>query len=666
MRRCGCSGLRPESPLVTGIFNIGVRALQTNQAVLQTIGNNIANVNTPGYSRQSAVQQTVLGQFTGGGYVGGGVGLATIERAHNEFLSRQSALSGSVAAGDAQRLSQLKRLEDIFQGGEKGLGAAVSDMLNAFSNVASAPTDLSARAVVLNRTDETAARFRSMAGQIDDLKRGVGAELRTAVSAVNSLAERIVQVNREVAHASGSGQPPNDLLDKRDQLVKELGTYVQTSLLEDENGVVSVFVAGSRPLLVGSTVRQFGLSADAFNDPNQTKLSSMDNGANTVLEEATLGGGRIAALLRFQNTDLAEAGQLLGRMALAIGTAMNAQHRLGLDLNGNAGGDLLRLPSIPNALANQANTGNAGLQVALQTSPSSGVAALAVSNYQINFTGAAAGSITRLSDSQVCSFTSLPIQVDGLVLTATGTAQAGDIFLITPLSGIASSIAGAFSSPAALAMSSPVAARAGSSNTGTLAVDTLAARSVPVPAAITLNFTTASSYTRSDDPALARVPPGVPANYTHTPGQAIEYATTLPATTGWSLTLKGAAKSGDTFVVGSNASVQPNADPRLNGGNAKSLLALRDAALFDGSALTDGYAEAMAQVGVMVQGASFAAGVSQAIATSVEQDRSGAAGVNLDEEAAKLLQYQQAYQASAKMLQIAQGVFDALMQSLGR
>ncbi|NDE73738.1 MAG: flagellar hook-associated protein FlgK, partial [Betaproteobacteria bacterium] len=139
-----------------------------------------------------------------------------------------------------------------------------------------------------------------------------------------------------------------------------------------------------------------------------------------------------------------------------------------------------------------------------------------------------------------------------------------------------------------------------------------------------------------------------------------------PATTGWSLTLKGAAKAGDTFVAGSNASVQPNADPRLNGGNAKSLLALRDAALFDGSALTDGYAEAMAQVGVMVQSASFAADVSQAIATSVEQDRSGADGVNLDEEAAKLLQYQQAYQASAKMLQIAQGVFDALMQSLGR
>lgn len=666
MRRCGCSGPRPESPLVTGIFNIGVRALQTNQAVLQTIGNNIANVNTPGYSRQSAVQQTVLGQFTGGGYIGGGVGLATIERAHNEFLTRQSALSGSVAAGDAQRLLQLKRLEDIFQGGDKGLGAAVSDMLNAFSNVASAPTDLSARAVVLNRTDETAARFRSMAGQIDDLKRGVGAELRAAVSAVNSLAERIAQVNREVARASGSGQEPNDLLDQRDQLLKDLGTYVQTSLLEDENGVVSVFVAGSRPLLVGSTVRQFGLSADAFNDPNQTKLSSLDNGANTVLEEATLGGGRIAALLRFQNTDLAEAGQLLGRMALAIGTAMNAQHRLGLDLNGNPGGDLFGLPPIPDALANRANTGNAGLQVALQTSPSSGVAALAVSNYQINFTGAAAGSITRLSDGQVSSFTSLPIQLDGLVLTASGTAQAGDSFLITPFSGIASSIAGAFSSPAALAMSSPVAARAGSSNTGTLAVDKLAARSVPVPAAITLNFTTASSYTRSDDPALALTPPGVPLNYTYTPGQAIEYATVLPATTGWSLTLKGAAKAGDSLVVGSNASVQPNADPRLNGGNAKSLLALRDAALFDGSALTDGYAEAMAQVGVMVQSASFAADVSQAIATSVEQDRSGAAGVNLDEEAAKLLQYQQAYQASAKMLQIAQGVFDALMQSLGR
>ena len=205
-----------------------------------------------------------------------------------------------------------------------------------------------------------------------------------------------------------------------------------------------------------------------------------------------------------------------------------------------------------------------------------------------------------------------------------------------------------------------MAARAGSSNLGTLALASLAARSMPAPTtAVTLTFTSPGTYTRSDTGATT---------YAYSAGQAIEYnpATSTTSATGWSLTLKGTAVAGDTFVVGSNASIQPNADPKLNGSNAMSLMALRDAALFDGSALTDGYAGLMAQVGVMVQGASYAADVSQSIAKNIEQDRAGVSGVNLDEEAAKLLQYQQAYQASAKMLQIAQGVFDSLLQSLGR
>jgi flagellar hook-associated protein 1 FlgK len=267
----------------------------------------------------------------------------------------------------------------------------------------------------------------------------------------------------------------------------------------------------------------------------------------------------------------------------------------------------------------------------------------------------------------VSTFTTVPVQVDGLNLSiSAGTAAAGDSFLVKPFSAAAAAISTVVTSPKDLAISSPVAAKAGSSNTGTMAVDKLLTRAVPAPAAITLNFTTASTYTRSDDPALALVPPGAPVSYTYTAGQAIEYATTLPATTGWSLTLKGAAKAGDTFVVGSFGTVQPNADPKLDAGNARALAALRDVVTFDGAALTDGYAGLMAEVGVTVQGATYAADVSMSIAANIEKDRASVAGVNLDEEAAKLLQYQQAYQASGKMLQIAQSIFDSLLQNLGR
>ena len=644
---------------MSGIFNIGVRSLQANQAALQTTGNNIANVNTPGYSRQSVVVQTVQGQYTGGGYIGAGVDISTVQRQHSEFLTRQSALSSSVAASDTERLAQLKQLEDVFQGGDAGLGSAISDMMNAFSDVANAPSDLSARAVVLTRVDEATARIRTAESRMADLRRGVGSELASAVASVNSLAVRIAKVNQEIARTNGSGQAPNDLLDQRDQLIKDLNGYVQTSSVAADDGTVSIFLACSQPLVLGTNVRPVALGTDTFGDPSKVKLTLTQGSNTTVLEEATLGGGKLAGLLRFQNSDLQDAGQLLGRLALAIGTAVNAQHRLGLDLKGAAGGDLIQMGPIPDGLPASSNSGNATVAVAVQTIPSSGASSLLASDYQINFTGSSAGSVTRLSDGLVTEFSTTPIKIDGLDLTITGTAAQGDSFLLKPFSAVAATIATAFASPGALAISSPVAARAGSSNLGTLSLASLVTRSVPAPTAVTLTFTAPGTYTRSDTGATT---------YPYTAGQAIDYnpATLSTSASGWSLTLKGAAVAGDTFVVGSNASVQPNADPRLNAGNALSLMALRDAALFDGSAMTDGYAGLMAQVGVMVQGASYAADVSQSIANNVEQDRSSVAGVNLDEEAAKLLQYQQAYQASAKMLQIAQGVFDALLQSLGR
>jgi flagellar hook-associated protein 1 FlgK len=104
----------------------------------------------------------------------------------------------------------------------------------------------------------------------------------------------------------------------------------------------------------------------------------------------------------------------------------------------------------------------------------------------------------------------------------------------------------------------------------------------------------------------------------------------------------------------------------LNAGNATAMMDLRDAKMFDGAALTDGYAGMISQIGIRTQSANYAATVSTSIAANLERDRTGVSGVNLDEEGAKLLQYQQAYQASAKMIQIAQNIFDTLIQGLGR
>jgi flagellar hook-associated protein 1 FlgK len=641
-----------------GLLNVGTRALQANQVALQTAGNNIANVNVPGYSRQRVVLETVPGQFTASGYVGQGVGVQTIQRNFSEFLTRQSALAASTQSADATRSDKLRQLEGIFSGGKEGLGASISDMMNAFSDVANAPTDLTARTVVLTRIDETASRMRAASQQLDDLQTGVAQELSQKVTTINSLAKSIAAVNDQITRVQGTGQEPNDLLDRRDQLIKELNQYVQTTSIKADDGSVGIYIAGSQELVLGNNASTVAIVNDDFGDSRTSKLAVLRAGTTPLkLDENMLGGGEVSGLLRFQNSDLNEGRNLLGRLTLATTTAMNAQHKLGLDLDGNAGGDLfsptvfgnsnVMIPKVPAIL----NTGAATLTMTVADTT-----ILAASDYEVQFTGATTGNITRKSDGFITAFdTSLPpnaISIDGLNIAQAGAAASGDRFLIKPFTSSASTVTSVFSTPRALAIASPVAATMGTANTGSLQQVAISARSNPIaPAAlgVVITFTGSNTYTRSD----------IGGAYTYTPGQAIE-ASIAPPLADWSLTLQGTPKVGDTVTVNTNLY------PTLSAGNATAIMDLRDVAMFDGAALTDGYAGLISQIGIRTQSADYAAKVSATIATNVERDRAGVSGVNLDEEAANLLQYQQAYQASAKMIQIAQNIFDTLIQNLSR
>lgn len=649
------------------VLNIGTRALQANQVALQTTGNNIANVNTPGYSRQSVVMRAVEGQYSGGGYVGKGVDIQTIQRNFSAFLTRQGAMTAAVSAGDTARSDKLSQLEGIFPGGTNGLGASISDMLNAFSDVASAPTDLTARTVALTRIDETAARMRSASQSLDELQSAVKQELGQKTDAINTLARNIADVNNEIARANGTGQSPNDLLDRRDQLVRELNQYVQTTSIPASDGTVGIFLAGSQALVLGTTVSPVSIVQDDYGDTLKSKLAITNGGQSITLDENTLGGGEVAGLLRFQNSDLVEGRNLLGRLTLAISTEMNAQHRLGLDLDGNFGGDLftpININSPQNILSATGNQTSATLSLAITDASK-----FAASDYEITFSSATDGTITRKSDGQVTSFPQSPApasgalaNVDGLDIfmnagaTAPTTPQAGDRFLIKPYATSASNIDSMFSTPRSLAVASPVAGSMGTANKGSLKLVSMTALTSPLslPTPVTFTFTGANTYTRSDTGATS---------YTYTPGQPIDANATG---TGWTFTLQGAPKAGDTFTVIDIKDPTQNkgVDFRLNSGNATTLSNLRDKSLFDQAPLTDGYASMISQIGIRTQSASYAAQVSGSIAANVEKDRSAVSGVNLDEEAAKLIQFQQAYQASAKVIQIAQNIFDTLIQGM--
>ena len=656
------------------LLNVGARALLANQVALQTAGHNIANVNTPGYSRQTVVLQTVQGQFTGGGYIGQGVDVQTILRNQSELLTRQSAAAGSTQAADSVRAERLGQLQDIFSGGTSGLGAAINDMMNAFSDVVSSPTDITARTVALTRIDETAARMRTAADRLTEIGYTSTEQLKSSVTAVNSLAAQMASVNEQIARAKGNGQTPNDLLDQRDQIIRDINQYVQTTQIPADDGTVGLFVAGSQPLVLGTTATSLSIDeASQFPGSGQVKLFFNRPGATPIeMDENMLGGGTISGLLRFNNTDLAEGRNLLGRMATAIGMTMNAQQNLGLTLDGAVGKDLFSVPTSMPGYTSGAGVGSVSFSDPTQ---------FAASDYEIRFTTGTSGQVVRLSDGKSTPFTDAAnlatLQIDGLSFNLTTPGAPGERVLFKPFSTAASNIQALVYSPRDLAAANPINAAMGTSNGGTLQLAGLKATGVPNPPGLVLP---ANADAAAVPPILGGVQlqfnAGPPTTYDvldrgtsppTTMATAQPYTSGVPISiNGWEVTLQGTPNAGDTVVIGNALDPQYGDTFTRNSGNATSLMSLRDVKMFDEASLTDGYAGAMAQVGTRTQSAKFASDLSSTIASNLERDRTAVSGVNLDEEAAKLIQYQQAYQASSKMIQIAQSIFDSLLQGLGR
>jgi len=637
---------------MSAALNIGARALTTNLAALQVIGHNIANANTAGYSRQTVQTQSSGYQKLGGLYFGKGVELANVTRAHSEYLTREARLAGSAAAADGERYARLQQLESLFPTGTGGLGAAVNSMLNVWTDVASSPSDLSARVVALARGDDLASRMRSTVGQLDILTTSANQEASGTVSTINRLAGDVAKINQKIIESQGDNGQPNDLLDQRDQLLSELGKLVQVTTVGADDGSTSVFVNGSQPLVLGSTANKLMLVNNPDN-PSQKQVNFVQGGVSQALNTANLGGS-LGGLMTYVNTDLPQMQNLLGRMALALQTEMNTQHRLGMDLQGNAGGDFFVPSANAQAVPGAANTGNA--QIHTQVSDPT---ALKASDYQVVFGGAGV-NVTRMSDGVTTAFASLPAQLDGLSFELdAGAGAVGDSYFVRPFANAARDMQVAIGSPSQLAVASPVMVTPGSTNAEGLSIESLYAfePSANLNDPVSISFLADGSFTISGLGPGNPPPdnPGLPPSYNYTPGKPLQF-------NGWSLTLRGSPTAGDSFVI----TPAPVGSNPQNGGNAKAVLALRDLATFDGVSLSEGYGVLLSHLGTEVQSAQFAASYTSQLAGSTENARAAVSGVNLDEEAARLLQFQQAYQASAKFLQIAQSTFDTLLQTVGR
>jgi flagellar hook-associated protein 1 FlgK len=657
-------------------MSLGLRAMTASYAGMQTTGHNIANANVAGYSRQQAELQTSQGQYTGAGFFGRGVDVASVTRSYDQFVTRTAATAQSNASQDTVRQDRLTQMQQVFPTGESGIGYTVGGFLNALGDLASRPADSATRQVVLARAEDLATRFNSASSQLTTLQANVTADLKTSVTAINGLSDSIAAVNDHIASARGLGQPPNDLLDERDRLIAQLATYVQVSTVDATDGTTGVFVAGGQRLVLGSQASHMQVVLDP-KDPTRSALAMAENGSNRVIEESALGGGSIAGLLNFQNNDLVDGRNLIGQMAAGVAGAVNKQQVLGLNLQqptGSVPSQPLFAVGAPQALPNSNNAKNAsGAYLSTVSLTVTDASALQAADYELRTDpGGAAGSyqLTRLSTPPLVRTISSGDVVDGMRIDiGTPPPTSTDRFLLQPVGQAASGLKRLLDDPRDIAAASPLIATTNASNVGTASVASLTMLTTPPqPAAsASITFTSDSGdYTWSlTDSSGAVLGTGTGSWSANQP---------LPAPpadiNGFQLQLAGVPRNGDVLNVNPTTAAEVSA----NNGNALALAALRDGAvigntqladgtLVGGATATDAYASALANVGVRVQSATSSATISTAVATQAESQRSQISGVNLDEEAAKLIQFQQSYQAAAKVLQVAQSIFQTLLQT---
>lgn len=655
---------------MSSLMSIGMRGMFAATASLDVTGHNIANASVKGYSRQQAELETAVGQFTGSGFFGKGVNVVNVTRAHDAFLSMQATAAAALQAKDDTRSSQLQELEKLFPAGEQGLGYAMGDFMNAAVDLANSPADSSARQVLLARAADVAARFRTASDRLDILQQGVTADLKTTADTLNGYADQVAKINQQIAANNGVDQKPNDLLDQRDQLIKQMSAIIQVNTLSASDGTISVFVGSGQSLVLGNQASQLLVTQDP-DDTSRSALSmSLPGGQTMALRADQLGGGSMAGLMAFQNEDLVDARNQIGQMAMAFASKVNDVQARGLDLRDppSAGSPLFTIGA-PVAKANQNNakdaSGNYLASVSLSVTDAS---QLQASDYDLRPDGSGVAgqyTLTRLSDGLARAIHDGDT-VDGFkVSVGSPDLQAGDSFRLQPVAAAAGGMTRALDDVAGIAAASPVTATLGSANTGTASVDQLKVTSSAVDPTQTasISFTNGSgayTWTLTDSATNTVVSSGTG---TWTAGQPINL-------NGFALSLNGVPASGDTIQVAKTTF------PASNNGNALAMASLRDEAfvgryqrsdgtLADGATVTDAYAATMADVGVRTQSAKSAAAISKASQSDAESSLASTSGVNLDEEASKLIQFQQAYQASAKVLQVAQSIFDTMLQ-LGR
>lgn len=634
-----------------GIFGIGLSALNTAQRGLIVTGHNVSNAATPGYTRQQVIQSTNPAQATGTGFIGQGVNVETVSRSYNQFLTQQLTQAKAESAQLDTYYAQMQQIDKLLADptGNLGLAPAMQNFFGGVQDVATNPSDVPSRQSMLSGAEVLVRRFQSLDSRLSEIQDGVNTQIKDSVSLINTLAARIGKLNETITRAEGSagGQPANDLQDQRDELVAQLNQEIRTNVVKQGDGSYTILIGNGQPLLIGNQVFQLA-TATSPTDASRINVTYVGDGNNIPIKESTLDGGKLGGLLQFRSESLDAARNGLGRVAIGLAGTFNEQHRLGQDLHGNLGGDFFTVPT-PLVAASTNNSGSAVISAEITS-----YSALTTSDYRVGYDGTNY-TVTRLSNGvaqgAAQTFTTFPQTVDGVRLDiASGTIAAGDEFLIRPTVNGAGQIGVAIRDTSLIAAAAPIRTDAPLANIGTGRISVGTVNSPPpanpnLTAPVTLTFTSANTFD------VSGAGTGNPSGITFTPGGTISY-------NGWTIQITGAPKPGDTFSIG------PNSNGVGDNRNALLLGALQSNNTMAGGTINyqTAYGQTVSQMGNKTRELEVTSAAQTNLVSQTQVLQQSESGVNLDEEAANLMRYQQAYQAAGKLIQTAGLMFDTLLE----
>ena len=619
----------------------GLSGLLAFQRALDTTSHNIANASTEGYVRQRVELGTRPASPFSNGWIGNGVDVQTVRRQVDDFLVSQSRTSSSTVERLNVFASQAERISKLFVDGDSGLSGSLQKFQNALQGVATEPTSIAARQVLLGESQGVAERLAYIDGQLRDLEVESAVQVGVQAGEINALAGGIARLNGEIASGIGAtGQPPNDLLDQRDRLIDQLSARVGVTVVPQDRGVLNVFIGRGQALVLNEIANTVTTSADPY-DGARSRVS-IQGSQGSVDITASITGGKLGGLLDFRTQVLDPARNDLGRLAAGLAESMNEQHRDGVDLKGALGTDLFSVGAA-SATSRATNAGSAQLAVTR-----SAASDLTGSDYELDFNGAN-WTMKRLDTGASVALSGTgtvgdPLRADGLSMVVSGTPSSGDKVLVRPTRDAVAGFRLLVSDPARIAAAAPIIASANPANAGNATIspgDVLDPANPQLRSTVNLQFLTPTTYSVNGAGSFA-----------YTSGQPIDL-------NGWRVTVSGTPAAGDRFAVvdGSTAT-----------GDNRNMLAMGEAVLaprLDGgtASVPAALGRLTSDIGVVTQQSQVNRDAQQLLLDEAGAQRQNYSGVNLDEEAANLLRYQQAYQAAAQLIRIANEMFQTLLDA---